>query len=305
MIMKLIKLLLLAIALMAMSVPAFADLNVFACEPHWASLAKAIGGDHVDVTSATGAYNDPHYIQARPSLISKMRRANLVICNGAQLEIGWLPVLMRQGANAGVQPGQPGYLDAAQYITLRQVPQSVDRALGDIHPDGNPHIQTDPRNIAAVAPHLIERMKALDPANASYYQQRYQDFMTRFNAAIAKWQQQAAPLKGMKLIAYHDGWVYMANWLGLDIVGFLEPKPGIPPSPGHLADLLAQVKGGGVTGIIYTPYEDEQAPQWLSQRAGIPVALIPDTVGADNDPDLFTFYDVMVQQLLKLHGAAK
>lgn len=303
--MKLFKLLLVAAGLMAMSAPAFADLNVFACEPHWASLAKAIGGDHVDVTSATGAYNDPHYIQARPSLISKMRRANLVICNGAQLEIGWLPVLMRQGANASVQPGQPGYLDAAQYVTLQEVPQSVDRALGDIHPDGNPHFQTDPRNIAAVAPHLIERMKALDPGNAAYYQQRYQDFMTKFNAAIAKWQQEAAPLKGMKLIAYHDGWVYMQKWLGLDIVGFLEPKPGIPPSPGHLADLLTQVRGGGVKGIIYTPYEDEQAPQWLSQRASIPFALIPDTVGADNDPDLFTFYSVMVQQLLKLHGEAK
>lgn len=303
--MKLIKLLFLSVALLATSMPAFADLNVFACEPHWAALAKAIGGDHVDVTSATGAYNDPHYIQARPSLISKMRRANLVVCNGAQLEIGWLPVLLRQGANASVQPGQPGYLEAAQYITLRQVPQSVDRALGDIHPDGNPHLQTDPRNIAAVAPHLIERMKMLDPSNAAYYQQRYQDFMNRFNAAIAKWQQQAAPLKGMKLIAYHDGWVYMANWLGLDTVGFLEPKPGIPPSPGHLAGLLAQIRGEGVQGIIYTPYEDEQAPQWLSKRAGVPVAMIPDTVGADNDPDLFTFYDVMVQQLLKLHGDSK
>ncbi|HET7921259.1 MAG TPA: zinc ABC transporter substrate-binding protein, partial [Gammaproteobacteria bacterium] len=138
--MKNLKLLLILLALL-FSAPAFADLNIFACEPHWAALAKTIGGDHVDVTSATGAYNDPHYIQARPSLISKMRRADLVVCNGAQLEIGWLPILLRQGDNPKVQPGQPGYLDAASFIKLLDVPSSVDRAQGDIHPDGNPHIQ--------------------------------------------------------------------------------------------------------------------------------------------------------------------
>ena len=303
--MKTLKLCLLSVALLLSSMPAFADLNVFACEPHWAALVKAIGGEHVHVTSATGAYNDPHYIQARPSLIARMRRADLLVCNGAQLEIGWLPVLLRQGDNERVQPGQPGNLDASRYVHLRQIPTSVDRSLGDIHPDGNPHIQTSPRNIAALAPELLKRMVALDPADAAYYQQHYQDFITRFNAAMAKWEQEAAPLKGMKIIVYHDGWVYMQHWLGLDVVGYLEPKPGIPPSPSHLARLLTQVKGGQVQGIIYTPYEDEQAPQWLSQRTGIPVALIPDTVGADNDPDLFSFYELMVSQLLKLHGEAK
>lgn len=303
--MKTMKLLLLSIALLSVSVPAFADLNVFTCEPHWAALVKAIGGDHVDVTSATGAYNDPHYIQARPSLISKMRRANLVVCNGAQLEIGWLPILLRQGDNPAVQPGQPGYLEGAPFVQLLDVPTVVDRAQGDIHPDGNPHIQTDPNNIMKVAPALAQRMAQLDPANAAYYQQHYQDFNTRFSAAISKWTQEAAPLKGMQIITYHEGWVYMARWLGLDVVGHLEPKPGIPPSPAHLAELLSQVKGQHVEGIVYTPYEEEQAADWLSSRTGIPAAVIPDTVGADNDPDLFTFYDVMVQQLLKLHGAAK
>ena len=277
--MKILKLLLLSTVLLVLSAPAFADLNVFACEPHWAALAKAIGGDHVDVISATGAYNDPHYIQARPSLIARMRKANLVVCNGAQLEIGWLPVLMLQGSNAGVQPGQPGYLDASQYMHLLEVPASVDRALGDIHPDGNPHIQTSPLNITAVAPELLKRMLVLDPANAAFYRQHYQDFMTRFNAAIQKWQQEAAPLKGMQIITYHEGWVYMENWLSLDTVGYLEPKPGIPPSPSHLADLLVQSKSEHIQGIIYTPYEDEQAPQWLSQRTGIPYVLIPDTRG--------------------------
>ena len=302
--MKLIKLLLIALAASA-STPAFAELNVFACEPHWAALVTEIGGSHVSITTATGAYNDPHFIQARPSLISRMRSADLVVCNGADLEVGWLPVLLNQGDNPKVQPGQPGYMDASHDIQLLQVPTRVDRAMGDIHPYGNPHFQTDPRTIGAAAGDLAQRMESLDPSNAAEYQKRYADFKTRWDAAIQKWQQEAAPLKGTKLIGYHDGWVYMANWLGIDFVGFLEPKPGIPPSPGHLADLLGIIKSDGVKGIVYTPYEDEQAPDWLAQRGGIPKALIPDTVGADNDKDLFQFYDLMINQLLKLQGGGK
>ncbi|HLW75195.1 MAG TPA: zinc ABC transporter substrate-binding protein [Gammaproteobacteria bacterium] len=302
--MRLFKILFLVLVL-PLSAPAFADLNVFSCEPHWSALVTEIGGSHVTITTATGAYNDPHFIQARPSLISAMRRADLVVCNGADLEVGWLPVLMQQGARDTVQPGQPGYLDASQYIQLLQVPSRVDRAQGDIHPYGNPHIQTDPHVITAVAPELAQRMEQLDPSNAAEYQKRYADFKARWDAAMKKWEQEAAPLKGMKLIAYHDGWVYMATWLGIDAVGFLEPKPGIPPSPSHLADLLTQIKGEGVAGIIYTPYEDEEAPDWLSDRGGIPKALIPDTVGADGDKDLFQFYDLMINQLLKLHGGGK
>lgn len=302
--MRILKSALFLLALTA-SAPCFADLNVFACEPHWGALVNEIGGSHVSLTVATGAYNDPHFIQARPSLISAMRKADLVVCNGADLEVGWLPVLMQQGARDTVQPGQPGYLDASQYIQLLQVPTRVDRAQGDIHPYGNPHFQTDPRVITAVAPELAKRMEQLDPSDAAEYEKRYTDFKARWDGAVQKWGQEAAPLKGMKLIAYHDGWVYMSTWLGIDVVGFLEPKPGIPPSPSHLAELLATIKGENVAGIIYTPYEDEQAPEWLSDRGGIPMAVIPDTVGADNDKDLFQFYDLMISQLLKLHGGGK
>ncbi len=302
--MKSLRYLILALVL-PFSAPAFADLNAFSCEPHWTSLLAEVGGSHVSVTTASGAFNDPHFIQARPSLISAMRKADLVVCNGADLEVGWLPVLMQQGARDTVQPGQPGFLDASQSVQLLQVPTSVDRAQGDIHPYGNPHFQTDPRNIGAVAGELAKRLAQLDPSNAADYQKRYADFKGRWDAALAKWQQEATPLKGMKVIAYHDGWVYMQNWLGIDAVGFLEPKPGIPPSPSHLAELLAKIKGEGVAGIIYTPYEDEQAPEWLADRGGIPKAVIPDTVGADNDKDLFQFYDLMLAQLLKLHGGGK
>lgn len=291
--------------LLGLSVPAYADLNVFACEPHWTALLSEIGGPHVTVTTATGAYNNPHYIQAKPSLISSMRRADLVVCNGGEMEVGWLPVLMQQGAGEKVQPGQAGYLDGSLDIKMLQVPTSVDRALGDIHPEGNPHYQTDPHNIAAVAAELVQRMTALDPANAADYQRRYADFKARWDAAMKKWEQKAAPLKGMKLIAFHDGWIYMSTWLGIDIVGFLEPKPGIPPNPGHLADLISLAKGQQVQGIIYTPYEDPEAGEWLSQRTGIPTALMPDTVGAEQSKDLFALFDNIITQLLKLHGDTK
>lgn len=302
--MRLLKILFLVMTL-PLSTTAFADLNVFACEPHWAALAQEIGGSHVDVLSATGAYNDPHYIQPKPSLIARMRRTDLLVCNGADLEIAWLGPLLQQGGSEKVQPGQPGYLDGSHDVQMLQVPASVDRALGDIHPYGNPHYQTDPHNIAAVAAELVQRMAQLDPSNAAEYQKRYADFKARWDAAMKKWEQEAAPLKGMKIIAYHDGWVYMQHWLGIDAVGFLEPKPGIPPSPGHLGELLATIKADGVAGIIYTPYEDEQAPDWLSDRGGIPKVVIPDTVGADGDKDLFQFFDLMVSQLLKLHGGGK
>lgn len=302
--MKFLKLLFIALAL-PLSTPASADLNVFSCEPHWTALLTELGGSHLSVTTASGAFNDPHFIQARPSLISAIRKADLVVCNGADLEVGWLPVLMQQGARDTVQPGQPGYLDASQSVQMLQVPTSVDRAQGDIHPYGNPHFQTDPRNIGAVAGELAKRLASLDPSNATEYQKRYADFKGRWDAAVQKWEKQALPLKGMKLFAYHDGWIYMSSWLGIEVVGFLEPKPGIPPSPSHLAELLAKSKAQGMKGIIYTPYEDEQAPDWLAERAGIQKAVIPDTVGADQDKDLFQFYDLMLDQLLKLQGDAK
>ena len=302
--MRLLKILFLVPALL-LSGPCFADLNVFSCEPHWTALVQEIGGSHASITTATSAYNNPHFIQAKPSLISAMRRADLVVCNGADLEVGWLPVLMQKGARDTVQPGQPGYLDASQYIQLLQVPVRVDRALGDIHPYGNPHFQTDPRVISAVAPELAKRMEQLDPSNAAEYEKRYTDFKARWDAAVQKWDQEAAPLKGMRLIAYHDGWVNMTTWLGVDIVGYLEPKPGIPPSPSHMQDLLTQIKGEGVSGIIYAPYEDEQAPDWMSERAGIPKVMIADTVGADDDKDLFQFYGQIVDKLLKLQRGGK
>jgi zinc/manganese transport system substrate-binding protein len=283
-----------------LALPAHAAVEVLACEPEWAALATELGGALVNADSATTPQQDPHYIQARPSLIAKVRRANLVICTGADLEVGWLPLLLRQAGNAAVQPGQPGYLNAADYVELLEKPASVDRALGDIHPYGNPHLQTDPRNIAKVAAALADRLAALDAPNAATYKQRYADFAQRWQAAVERWTAAVAPLKGKKVVTHHKGWVYAETWAGLVEVGNLEPKPGLPPSAAHLAELLDQLKGQQVALIIRSTYEDAKASEWLGSRTMIPYVVLPHTVGSvAGTDDLFKMFDVLVKTLLE------
>jgi zinc/manganese transport system substrate-binding protein len=283
-----------------LALPAHAAVEVLACEPEWAALATEIGGSLVHAESATTPQQDPHYIQARPSLIAKTRRAALVICTGADLEVGWLPLLLRQAGNPAVQPGQPGYLNAADYIELLEKPASVDRALGDIHPYGNPHLQMDPRNIAKVAAALADRLAMLDGANAATYKQRYDDFATRWQAAVERWTSAVAPLKGKQVVTHHKGWVYLESWAGLVEVGNLEPKPGLPPSAAHLAELLEQLKGKQVALIIRSTYEDAKASEWLSQRTSIPYVVLPHTVGSvPGSDDLFKMFDVLVKTMLE------
>src|SRR5512135_421088 len=175
---------------------AHAALNVFACEPEWAALTQQLAGDKVSVYTATGALQDPHQVQARPSLIAKARRAQLLVCTGAELEIGWLPVVLRESANSSIQPGSPGNFEAAKYVSMLEVPTRLDRAEGDVHAQGNPHIQTDARNFLPIAAALGKRLGELDPSNAAYYRQRLDDFTQQWRSAIAKWEQQAAPLRG-------------------------------------------------------------------------------------------------------------
>src|SRR5215471_4771959 len=203
-------------------------LEVFACEPEWAALATELGGDKVETFSATTARQDPHQIQARPALIARLRSADLVICTGAELEIGWMPMLLRQAANARVQPGTPGYLEAAKYVRLLEVPTRLDRAEGDIHP------ASDPRNVAAVAAVLSRRLGEIDPADNAVFAQRSQSFTGRWNAAMQRWAQQASALRGAPIAAYHKSWAYLEDWLGLREAGTIEPKPGIPPGSQYL-----------------------------------------------------------------------
>lgn len=276
-----------------------ADLHVLACEPDWAALAVEIGGSHVDAASATTALQDPHYIQARPSLIAKVRRADLLVCSGAQLEIGWLPVLLTKANNARVQPGSPGFLEASAFVHLLEVPSSVDRSQGDVHPQGNPHVQMNPHNIERVAAALGARMAQLDAADADTYRAGLARFQSRWREAMERWERRAAPLKGKRIIAHHKSWVYLDDWLGLEEVADLEPLPGIPPTAGHLSALLARFAHGGADYIVRAPFQDPKASEWLSQRTGIPAIVLPLSVGGtDGSRDLFALFDDIIDRLL-------
>jgi zinc/manganese transport system substrate-binding protein len=255
----------------------------------------------VKVDSATTAHQDVHYIQARPSLIAKARRADLLVFSGADLEIGWLPLLLRQASNPRIQPGETGYVNVSQIVPMLDVPTRIDRAAGDIHPYGNPHTQTDPHNVARVAAELAKRMALLDPDGKDYYQARHDRFAARWAEAMADWERRAAPLRGVEIITHHLAWVYMAHWLGLVVVDQLEPTPGIPPTVAHLAELLDGLKHQHVRAIVRATYQPERPSKWLSERSGIPAIVLPHCVGATPEAtDLFATYDDMVNRLLEV-----
>ena len=284
----------------ALPVAAHADLKVFACEPEWGALVKEIGGAHVTVYTATTAMQDPHHIEARPSLIARARNANLLLCTGAELEIGWLPVILAESGNPAIQTGQPGQFFAASHVTMLEKPAALDRSAGDVHAAGNPHIQTDPRNIARVGEALVRRMAELDPAQAGVYQARWTDFSTRWQAAIARWEQQAAPLRGVPVVVQHKGFPYLENWLGLREVAVLEPKPGVEPSIGHLARVAAQLQATPARAVLRAAYQNPRPADWLSQRTGIPALVLPYTVGGSaRASNLFGLFDDTIEQLLK------
>lgn len=290
-------------ALCAIATLAFAHqaaaLEVFACEPEWGALVQELGGDRVSVYVATAALQDPHRLEAKPSLLARARRANLVVCTGAELEIGWLPVVLRQAGNSAIQPGRPAYFEAANYVRLLEVPTRLDRAEGDVHAAGNPHIHTDPRNIARVATALAQRMGDVDRPNAAFYETRYQDFAKRWNAAIERWEQQARPLNGVPVVIHHKAFTYLENWLGLREVAQLEPKPGVEPTSTHLVEVLDQLKRQPARMILRLPYNDARPSQWLAERARIPMVVLPGTVGgSDKAKDLFGLFDDTVERLL-------
>ena len=279
--------------------PAHAALNVLACEPEWGALARELGGDKASVYVATNALQDPHHIEARPSLIARARNADLVVCTGAELEIGWLPLLQTQSGNSKIQTGQPGYFEAANYVVKLEVPRLVDRAQGDIHPGGNPHIHLSPYNIEKVATALAERMAQIDSGEAGYYQARTKAFLERWRQAIVKWEKDGAPLKGMSIVAHHKNLSYLNDWLGLREIGELEPKPGLPPTTSHLSDLLSRLGRDPAKAVVRAAYNDPQAAEWLSARAKIPAVTLPFTVGGtDRAKDLFSLYDDTLARLL-------
>lgn len=289
--------------LLGLTTAAQAATRIFACEPEWGALAREIGGKAVKVTVATTALQDPHHVQARPSLIARLRRADLLICSGADLEIGWLPVLLRRAANPRVQPGQPGYVEAASAVPLLERPARLDRAQGDVHPQGNPHIQTDPHNILPVARLLAQRLAEVDAGHAADYQKHLADFEQRWQQALARWDRKGEPLRGMPIVVQHNGWVYLEHWLGLKRVATLEPKPGVPPSSADLAAVLQKIRQTPVKAVIRAAYQDDRPAHWLAQRAGIPELVLPFTVGGDDrSGDLFKLYDRTLELLLSVQG---
>jgi len=290
----------LAVLLAAWSLSTFADLNVFATVPEWGALAQELGGDKVKVYTATTALQDPHHVEARPSLIAKARSADLVVATGAELEIGWLPLVLQQAANAKVQPGRPGYFEAATLVPLLGKPTRVDRSEGDVHPQGDPHIQGDARNIARVAGPLAARMAELDPPNAAVYQSRHKAFAERWAAAVARWEHEAAPLKGAPIVVQHKGFTYLEAWLGLRQVAALEPKPGLEPTTSHLAAVLETLRREPAKMVLRAAYQDGRASEWIAGRGKVNAVVLPFTVGgSDGAKDLFGLYDDTVKRLLK------
>lgn len=279
--------------------PATAALKVLACEPEWGALVQELAGDKASVSSATTALQDAHHIEARPSLIARARNADLVLCTGSELETGWLPLLLRQSGNQRIQPGTPGYMEASQLVARLEIPKVLDRSMGDIHPAGNPHVHLDPHNIAKIAQVLGDRLAQLDPANANAYRTRTADFLARWGAAIRRWEAEAAPLKGLTMVVYHRNMSYLNAWLGLREVGSLEPKPGIPPTTAHLADLVARMQAAPAKAIVYVAYNNPQAAEFLSARSKIPAVMLPYTVGgSEGAKDLFGLFDDTLARLL-------
>ena len=292
--------LLIALMLVMASHSSLAALQVFATVPEWAALAREIGGDKVSVFAATTALQDPHRIQARPSLLAQARRADLVVATGADLEVGWLPLVIRDSGNANIQPGRPGYFEAARFVTLLDVPVVLDRAHGDVHAAGNPHIQLDPRNLFRIGEALAARLAELDPPNAQAYLAGYKAFAGKWQVAIARWEKEALPLRGVPVLAHHDSFIYLANWLGFKTVGTLEPKPGIEPTSGQLSGLVARQQNAPAKMVLRTAYQSAGPSLWIAEKAGIPAVMLPSTVGGTPEAgDLSGLFDDTVQRLLK------
>jgi zinc/manganese transport system substrate-binding protein len=274
-------------------------LDVFACEPEWAALVRVVAPD-ARITVATHAHQDPHHVEARPALISGLRRAGLAICTGASLEAGWLPALQQRAANEAVQVGRPGMFFAAEAVSLIGAHAKVDRGMGDVHAEGNPHFHLDPVRLKAVGQRLVARLGQIDPPNAAEYSQRLQRWEQTWDRQILQWKEKAAPLAGMAVVAEHSGFAYLWQWLGIRQVADLEPKPGLPPTLFHLQDLIGRVQAERPFAVVQSFYQDPQAGRWLVDRIHVPLLTLPSTVTPKGPAsDLEGLYDFLIGELLK------
>lgn len=290
--------LLIVFVLLLAPASSFAKLQIFACEPEWAALSAALAGDQADIFTATTALQDPHHIEARPSLIARMRNADLVVCSGAELETGWLPLLLRASANPKVQLNQPGYFEAAMQVERLDIPVQLDRSAGDVHSQGNPHVHLDPHRLLKIGAALSARLQAIDADNADGYRQRLQQWNADFSRAIAQWEQQAAGLRGKKVVVYHDNWKYLVEWLQLKQIATIEPRPGIPPSGADQKRLLEKLAADKPAAILVAAFENAKAAHWLGEKMQVPVIVLPFTAGGDEQSADLTALFTRTLQLL-------
>jgi zinc/manganese transport system substrate-binding protein len=299
---------LLACSLMfALPAHAAKKLNVITATTDLASLAQEVGGDKIDVEAIAKGYQDPHFVEAKPSFLLKLRHADLLVVVGLDLEIGWLPPLITQSGNPHIQPASAGYLDASQFAEILEKPQGqVSRAMGDVHPLGNPHYWLDPENGRRIAKGIAGKLAEMDAPNASYYQQRFQDFDKRLTAAEQSWDAQMKPYAGRKIVTYHKSWPNFVKHFNLDVVGYIEPRPGIPPTPGHTIELIQQMKRDNVKIIMVEPYFDLKTPNNIASGTGGKVLVMLPSVGGEKDiTDYFKLFDYDIGLLKKAFDETK
>ena len=295
---------LIAFALTLLTGNAFAahgKLNVVTSTADLASITREIGGDSVDVTSIARGYQDPHFVEPKPSFLLLLRTADLIEVVGIDLEIGWLPALIDQSRNARIRPGSPGYLDLSRGVEILDRPAgAVNRSMGDVHPLGNPHYWLDPANAVRIAIQIAKKLEELQPQNAATFQERLNDFKQRMNDADKRWRAALAPYRGAKIVTYHNSWPNFMRRYGLNVIGYIEPKPGVPPSPSHLFDLIAKMKDQKVKAIVMEPYFDHKTPQSVADRTGAQLVVLYPSVGGakSGTDDYFQLFDTNIANLI-------
>ena len=282
-------------------------LNVVTSTTDLAALTQEVGGDRISVEAIAKGYQDPHFVEAKPSFLLKLRNADLLVSVGLDLEIGWLPPLITQSGNGRIQPGGNGYLDASQFAEILEIPQGkVTRAEGDVHPLGNPHYWLDPDNGRRLAKGIAGKLGELDPGNSAYFQQRFADFDKRLSEAEKRWDAQMTPYRGRKVVTYHRSWPNFAKHFGLDVVGYVEPRPGIPPTPSHTLDLMNLMKRENVKVMLIEPYFDLRTPDSVARQTGAKVLVMTPSVGGEKGvDDYFKLFDYDLNLLKEAFDATK
>jgi len=299
-----------ALILAALAFPPASEakkLNIVTSTTDMAALAQEVGGDKITVEALAKGYQDPHFVEAKPSFLLKLRNADLLILVGLQLEIGWLPPLITQCGNARIQVGAPGYLDASQFAEILDIPTGqITRAMGDVHPLGNPHYWLDPNNGRRIARGIAQKLGEMDPADNQYFQERFQDFDKRLTAAEKTWDAEMAPYKGRKIVTYHTSWSNFAKHFGLQLDGYIEPRPGIPPTPAHTLEIIQLIKRDNVKVVVVEPYFDLKTPNSIGSATGAKVIVLLPSVGGEKQvTDYFKLFDYDINLLIRAFQATQ